>query len=97
VLVSFKNQSLFFLNHLVNVSSLILQVWQIVRSKPGLQRISFVAHSLGGLFQRYAIANLYNPNDSTIAGLEPIQFVTIATPHLGMRGSKSVCYCLSIF
>lgn len=66
------------------------EVWQIVRTKPGLKRISFVAHSLGGLFQRYAVASLYNPRDSTIAGLEPVQFVTIATPHLGMRGSKSV-------
>ncbi|KAG0619021.1 hypothetical protein M758_4G109300 [Ceratodon purpureus] len=66
------------------------EVWQIVKMKPGLKRISFVAHSLGGLFQRYAVASLYNPKDSTIAGLEPVQFVTIATPHLGMRGSKSL-------
>ncbi|XP_024365990.1 uncharacterized protein [Physcomitrium patens] len=66
------------------------EVRQIVWTNPGLKRISFVAHSLGGLFQRYAIANLYNARDSTIAGLEPVQFVTIATPHLGMRGSKSL-------
>jgi hypothetical protein len=66
------------------------QVRQIVRTRPGLKRISFVAHSLGGLFQRYAIGDLYKSGDSTIAGLEPVTFVTMATPHLGMRGSKSV-------
>lgn len=58
---------------------------------PGLKRISFVAHSLGGLFQRYAIADLYKSGDSSIAGLDPVTFITMATPHLGMRGSKSVC------
>jgi Putative serine esterase (DUF676) len=62
-----------------------------------------VAHSLGGLIARYAIAELYMPemvsNSSlceelhpkgTIAGLEPINFITSATPHLGSRGSKQV-------
>jgi Putative serine esterase (DUF676) len=62
-----------------------------------------VAHSLGGLIARYAIAELYTPetvSDSslgeesslkgTIAGLEPINFITSATPHLGSRGSKQV-------
>lgn len=26
----------------------------------------------------------------TIAGLEPINFITVATPHLGSRGNKQV-------
>lgn len=73
------------------------QVRQIVRTRPGLKRISFVAHSLGGLFQRYAIGDLYKTEDSTIAGLEPVTFITMATPHLGMRGSKSVRSSLELF
>ncbi|KAF2303051.1 hypothetical protein GH714_012948 [Hevea brasiliensis] len=76
-----------------------------------LKRISFLAHSLGGLFARYAIAVLYSENalytgqsndladstlpcsarSGTIAGLDPINFVTLATPHLGVRGRKQVC------
>jgi hypothetical protein len=48
--------------------------------------------SPSGLFQRYVVASLYNPRDSTRAGLEPVQSITIATPHSGMRGSKSVCF-----
>ena len=84
--------------------------------RQSLKRISFLAHSLGGLFARYAIAVLYSPdtysrdqpgdlaNSMTensqgttlsrggmIAGLEPINFITLATPHLGVRGKKQVC------
>lgn len=79
----------------------------MVHKTESLKRISFLAHSLGGLFARYAIAVLYNnsnslnssmPNDpcnsskkGMIAGLEPISFITLATPHLGVRGKKQVC------
>ena len=91
------------------------QVLQVVKKTKSLKRISFLAHSLGGLFARYAIAVLYSPdtysrdqpgdlaNSMTensqgttlsrggmIAGLEPINFITLATPHLGVRGKKQV-------
>ena len=89
---------------------------QVVQKTQSLKRISFLAHSLGGLFARYAISVLYTPDTSsssqsddlknsknansqgssysrrgTIAGLEPINFITLATPHLGVRGRKQVC------
>lgn len=83
---------------------------QIVKRTESLKRISFLAHSLGGLFARYAVAVLFVPNVSCmpasstdtnlkmlfssnrglIAGLEPINFITLATPHLGVRGKKQV-------
>ncbi|XP_059669860.1 uncharacterized protein LOC132315164 isoform X1 [Cornus florida] len=91
------------------------EVMQVVKKKDSLKRISFLAHSLGGLFARYAIAVLYSPNASghnqfddlaismnanpetacssrrgLIAGLEPINFITLATPHLGVRGKKQL-------
>lgn len=88
-----------------------------MKSTKSLKRISFLAHSLGGLFARYAIAVLYSPNSNTydsgqpgdstncmmensqrtefsrgtIAGLEPLNFITLASPHLGVRGKKQVC------
>lgn len=96
---------------------------EVVKKTDSLKRISFLAHSLGGLFARHAVAVLYSSSaldsgepvalaDSmransqtvrasrrgTIAGLEPINFITLATPHLGVRGRKQVCsggYCLS--
>lgn len=94
------------------------QVTQVVRKTESLKRISFLAHSLGGLFARYAVAVLYSPNDASssselseslaflananskrassslnqgmIAGLEPINFITLASPHLGVRGKNQV-------
>lgn len=87
----------------------------MVQKTESLRRISFLAHSLGGLFARYAIAVLYDNSNAlststsndlgnsskrgVIAGLEPISFITLATPHLGVRGKKQVClseYYLSI-
>lgn len=70
-----------------------------------MKKISFVAHSLGGLVARYAIGRLYEPNNRSkscagksrddiehleglIAGLEPMNFITFASPHLGSSGNK---------
>lgn len=83
-----------------------------MKKADSLTKISFLAHSLGGLIARYAIAVLYTPNvfsdspDNTytnsepsspqngglIAGLEAINFITLATPHLGVRGKKQVYF-----
>ncbi|KAL6001884.1 hypothetical protein ACLOJK_040448 [Asimina triloba] len=38
------------------------EVLSVVRRRPGVQKISFVAHSLGGLVARYAIGKLYVPS-----------------------------------
>lgn len=96
-----------------------MQVLAVVKNRPEVQKISFVAHSLGGLVARYAVGRLYkhastsepsgrNGNSSIeeltnnssqcieqihhakIAGLEPMNFITFATPHLGSRGHKQV-------
>lgn len=89
------------------------EVTSVIESRPELRKISFVAHSLGGLIARYAIALLYESEaqkDShekcqehaidyssdqhsvgvKIAGLEPINFITFATPHLGTRSHKQI-------
>ncbi|TVU12543.1 hypothetical protein EJB05_46194 [Eragrostis curvula] len=92
------------------------EVSDVVRKMSSLRKISFLAHSLGGLFARYAISILYSPETKNtgqsgarnvptarnseksqctselgaIAGLEPINFITLATPHLGVRGRNQV-------
>ncbi|KAL2340444.1 hypothetical protein Fmac_008384 [Flemingia macrophylla] len=95
------------------------EVLSVVRRWPEVQKISFVAHSLGGLVARYAIGRLYDYSstlaligtskscfseekteyskhcleqsyESKIAGLEPMNFITFATPHLGSRGNKQL-------
>lgn len=84
------------------------EVRQVVQKTESLKKISFLAHSLGGLFARYAVAVLYEASDSSngdlddaskadsfsergmIAGLEPISFITLASPHLGVRGRNQL-------
>ncbi|XP_010914117.1 uncharacterized protein [Elaeis guineensis] len=85
------------------------EVRSVVKQRGGVQKISFVAHSLGGLVARYAIGRLYEPStrveppadakdqfdeegslDGRIAGLEPMNFITFASPHLGSRGHKQI-------
>nr|XP_034914905.1 uncharacterized protein LOC118049119 isoform X3 [Populus alba] len=89
------------------------EVLEVIQRKPNLQKISFVAHSVGGLVARYAIGRLYRPpkkenvEDSTngtsiddlkatIGGLEPMNFITVATPHLGSRGNKQVPFLFGV-
>ncbi|XP_073280578.1 uncharacterized protein, partial [Primulina huaijiensis] len=96
------------------------EVTQIVKKTENLKKISFLAHSLGGLFARYAIGVLYSPsaasdqsydtggstakefktlhgsNKGLIAGLEAINFITLATPHLGVRGNKQLPFLLGV-
>jgi len=54
-------------------------------AKRRLKYISFVGNSLGGLYTRYAIKELFDEEKGTIAGLIPSHFMTVATPHLGVR------------
>ncbi|GAY34721.1 hypothetical protein CUMW_012950 [Citrus unshiu] len=97
------------------------EVMEVVKKTDSLKRISFLAHSLGGLFARYAVAVLYSstaeesgePVDladsmrensltmcssrrGTIAGLEPVNFITLATPHLGVRGKKQLPFLFGV-
>ncbi|KZV29581.1 hypothetical protein F511_00859 [Dorcoceras hygrometricum] len=89
------------------------EVIDVIRRWHGVRKISFVAHSLGGLVARYAIGRLYEYSAKTgstkfpgygsheeinvstqhrnqIGGLEPMNFITVATPHLGSRGHKQL-------
>lgn len=96
------------------------QVLEVIQTRPNIRKISFVAHSLGGLAARYAIGKLYKPADQddrkdslgdtsdgtskgTICGLEAMNFITVATPHLGSMGNRQVTmlmciiYCTELF
>lgn len=84
---------------------------EVIDRRPGLRKISFIAHSVGGLVARYAIGRLYRPPNrdpprhpsdgalangenslGTICGLEAMNFITVATPHLGSRGNRQVFF-----
>lgn len=89
------------------------EVQHIISKTPSLKCISFLGHSLGGLFARYAIALLFHSNkrgsndgvdptipnadkSGTIDGLLPINFITLATPHLGVRGKKQLPFLFGV-
>ncbi|KAJ4952706.1 hypothetical protein NE237_029538 [Protea cynaroides] len=85
------------------------EVVEVIKRKPDVRKISFIAHSMGGLVARYAIGRLYRPpkteivedthdEDSrgTIYGLEAINFITVATPHLGSRGNRQVPFLFGV-
>lgn len=87
------------------------EVIEEINKRPQIKKISFVAHSVGGLVARYAIGRLYRPprltlqsapqslsdnNRGTIHGLEAVNFVTVASPHLGSRGNKQVPFLFGV-
>ncbi|XP_015582438.1 putative lipase ROG1 [Ricinus communis] len=87
------------------------EVLEVIQRKPNLRKISFIAHSVGGLVARYAIGRLYRPSQNvgdspnskreedsraTIGGLEAMNFITVATPHLGSRGNKQVPFLFGV-
>ncbi|XP_010933613.1 lipid droplet phospholipase 1 isoform X1 [Elaeis guineensis] len=91
---------------------LAAEVLEVIDRRPEIRKISFIAHSVGGLVARYAIGRLYRlrkkpledlPNDTsddnlrgTIGGLEAMNFITVATPHLGSRGNKQVPFLFGV-
>lgn len=50
--------------------------------------ISFIAHSLGGLTQTYAIAYIHKHSPQFFDDITPINFVTMATPFLGLSNEN---------
>uniref|UniRef100_A0A1J3CTY5 Putative lipase ROG1 n=1 Tax=Noccaea caerulescens TaxID=107243 RepID=A0A1J3CTY5_NOCCA len=88
---------------------LAAEVLEIIQTNPNIRKISFVAHSLGGLAARYAIGKLYKPanqgdekdslgdtSEGTICGLEAMNFITVATPHLGSIGNRQVPFLFGV-
>ncbi|CAL5407639.1 unnamed protein product [Camellia sinensis] len=89
------------------------EVLQAIKQKLSLRKISFVAHSVGGVVARYAIGKLFRlprsekgeelsskscevESKGTIGGLEPMNFITVATPHLGSRGNYQVPFLFGV-
>lgn len=56
---------------------------ELSRRGQKIKKLSIVGYSLGGLVSRYAIGLLYSKG--WFEKLEPVNFTTFATPHLGVR------------
>lgn len=55
---------------------------------PPVRKISFVGHSLGGLVQIFAIATIQSEDPDFFNRIEPMSFVTMATPYLGISNEN---------
>lgn len=69
----------------VGGANLANEIKEVINEHPGLQSISFVGNSLGGMYSRYAAFLLFDEKSKKLSGLSPRYFMTIATPHLGVR------------
>eukprot|EP01035_Chromulina_nebulosa_P017317 gene17317-22858_t len=86
VLQSTSNEGIKSLNGLNDSANRLAdEIISFKSNNNDIKRISFVGNSLGGLFTRYVIKLLYDIADNSIAGLEANKFLTIASPHLGVR------------
>jgi hypothetical protein len=53
-----------------------------------IKSISFIGYSAGGLFNRYCVGLLFQEN--FFKTIQPTHFITIATPHLGIRNNSRI-------
>ncbi|EOD52291.1 putative lipase serine esterase protein [Neofusicoccum parvum UCRNP2] len=56
---------------------------RLARNGQTIRRLSIIGYSLGGLVSRYAVGLLYHKG--WFEKIEPVNFTTFATPHLGVR------------
>ncbi|KAF3910416.1 hypothetical protein ABW20_dc0104759 [Dactylellina cionopaga] len=52
--------------------------------------ISFIGHSLGGLVQTYAIAYIHAHDPDFFQHIQPVNFVALATPFLGLSNENPI-------
>eukprot|EP00455_Lapot_gusevi_P049821 TRINITY_DN7131_c0_g1_i2.p1 TRINITY_DN7131_c0_g1~~TRINITY_DN7131_c0_g1_i2.p1 ORF type:complete len:443 (-),score=39.73 TRINITY_DN7131_c0_g1_i2:144-1472(-) len=62
------------------------EVREVVSRHPHITKVSFVGSSLGGLYSRYAVNFLFGQESCLPAHIRPGAFLTLASPHLGVRG-----------
>ena len=55
----------------------------ILKTENGIDQISLIGYSLGGLILRYVVGRLYR--DGIFEDVVPLNFISIASPHLGVR------------
>ncbi|KAJ1537288.1 hypothetical protein HK096_008813 [Nowakowskiella sp. JEL0078] len=65
------------------VTLIYATVLELEKSGKRVVKVSFIGYSFGGLVIRYAIGKLYAKD--FFSKHKPINFITIATPHLGVR------------
>ncbi len=66
------------------------EVQSVLTLHPHLKSLSFVALSLGGLYSRFAVKLLHQRG--VLERVSPVNFITLASPHLGVAGRLNSFY-----
>lgn len=61
------------------------KIEELARRGQVIRKLSIAGYSLGGLVARYAIGLLYHKGYFEDGKIEPVNFTTFVTPHLGVR------------
>lgn len=76
------------------------EIKSILRCNPSINKLSIIGCSLGGMYGRYCLTQLFDTNNlpnTTINGrqIELINYISLATPHCGTvdRFSDASCCC----
>jgi len=69
-------------------SSIVEQPYHDKKLAYKITSISFISHSLGGLVQTYAVAYIQKHSPKFFDLIEPINFVALATPFLGLSNEN---------
>lgn len=73
------------LDGLDNASArLRIELLDVLSDYTQIKRISFIGVNYGGIIARHFIGKNYNETANTVLGLEPDNFITFATPHIGV-------------
>ncbi|KAJ1610159.1 hypothetical protein OIY81_1279 [Cryptosporidium canis] len=82
------------------------EIQQVIMKTSSLEKISFIGHSLGGLYNRAVLpllANSINNKDvqsenniGLIGGLKPMNFISIGTPHKGVLSDSCTVFGFEI-
>ncbi|KAG0671866.1 hypothetical protein C6P45_004741 [Maudiozyma exigua] len=71
----------------------LLEICQFIRKhnnsndskKKQITKISIIGYSLGGLVSRFVIGKMFTECAEYFEGIEPVLFLTVASPHLGIH------------
>lgn len=83
------------------------EIQQVIIKTPSLEKISFIGHSLGGLYNRAVLpllttssnkkeTHLEENNIGLIGGLKPMNFISIGTPHKGVLSDHCTIFGFEI-
>ena len=70
------------------------EVRGLLREFPSIEHISFIGMSLGGMYNRFALTELVHDANVTVS---PVNFITLASPHAGVRSHLPLAHRLAVW